>query len=198
LATYLRPEGITAVIDATHPFAAVMRWNAAAACDAAGVPRVRVERPAWEPTDGDHWISVPDLDVAADAIRANGYRRVFLTTGRKELEPFAGVEEVRFLVRSIEWPDPMPLPEACVILDRGPFAARDEEALLIEHSIDAIVSKNSGGTATAAKLEAARTLGIPVVMIERPPNPPGPLVDTVEAARHWLYEILGERPRNQG
>ena len=197
LAAYLRDEGIAALVDATHPFAAHMRWNAAEAAEATGVPRIRVERPAWLPEPDDNWLPVPDLATAADAIHANGYRRVFLTTGRKELAPFAAVAGVRFVVRSIEWPDPMPITDACVILDRGPFAERDEEALLIEHGIDAIVTKNSGGTATAAKLAAARALGLPVVMVERPPNPPGPLVDTVEAALAWLDVALGEPPASR-
>lgn len=188
LAAYLRAERIDALVDATHPFAAQMRWNASAAAEAADVPRVRVERPAWRPEPGDDWIPVPDLVAAVAAIAARGYRRVFLTTGRKELAPFASLTGVRLVVRSIEWPDPMPLPEACVILDRGPFAVRDEEALLHEHDIDALVTKNSGGTATAAKLAAARNAGIPVVMVERPPNPPGPLLPTVEAALSWLEE----------
>src|SRR5262245_11322586 len=128
LANYLRAERIDVLVDATHPFAAQMRWNARTAADEIGVPRIRVERPAWRAQPGDAWISVPDLDGAADTVQA--HRRVFLTTGRKELAPFAECRDTWFLVRSIERPDPMPLAQAEVVLDRGPFTVEGERALL--------------------------------------------------------------------
>ncbi|MFI4987757.1 MAG: cobalt-precorrin-6A reductase [Alphaproteobacteria bacterium] len=184
LARYLRDESIGALIDATHPFAARMPWNAAAACSAAGVPRVRLERAPWRQEPGDVWHIVPDLAAASDSLgRAE---RIFLTIGRQELAPFARHEDKWFLVRSIEPPVPLPLRRAEVLLARGPFVVEDEVRLLAEHRIDTLVSKNSGGTATAAKLAAARRLGLPIVMVERSPKPAGSRAETVEAALAWL------------
>lgn len=188
LADYLRTESIDVLVDATHPFASRMRWNALEAADSVGVRRIRVERPAWRAQPGDCWISVPDLDAAADTVHA--HRRVFLTTGRKELAPFAVCGDTWFLIRSIEPPDPMPLAHAEVVLDRGPFTVAGERALMISHGIDAVVTKNSGADVTAAKLVAARDLQIPVVMVERPPNPPGRLVPSVDEALLWIDDAL--------
>ncbi len=190
LAHYLRDTAVDVLLDATHPFAAQMPFHAAAAGDATGVPRLRVCRPPWTPVAGDRWHAVPDLDAAAAELRVLGARRVFLTTGRQELAPFTPVTGVWFLVRAIEPPDPMPLTDATVVLARGPFAEADEIALLAEHRIDAVVSKNSGGDAAAGKLAAARHLGLPVVMVDRPPEPPGPVARTVDEARAWLDAYL--------
>lgn len=192
LADHLRADRVDVVIDATHPFAARMRWNAFEACEATGVPLVRVERPPWDRVEGDRWTSVPDLATAADAVA--GYQRVFLTTGRTELSPFARCDGTWFLVRSIEPPDPMPLPTATVILGRGPFSVAEERALLIEHRIEIVVTKDSGGGAAGAKLEAARELEIPVVVVDRPPNPPGPLVRSVDDALAWLAPFVDRPP----
>jgi precorrin-6A/cobalt-precorrin-6A reductase len=189
LVGYLRDTAVDVLLDATHPFAATMPFHAAAAGDATGVPRLRVCRPPWEPVGGDRWHPVPDLAGAAAEVVALGARRVFLTTGRQELAPFAGVAGVWFLVRAIEPPDPMPLRDATVVLARGPFAEAGELTLLTEHRIDAVVSKNSGGTAAAAKLAAARRLGLPVVMVERPPTPPGPVAPTADDALGWLARV---------
>jgi precorrin-6A/cobalt-precorrin-6A reductase len=189
LGRYLRDTGVDVLLDATHPFAAQMPFHAAAAGDATGVARLRVCRPAWTPVPGDRWRPVRDLDGAAAALGDLGARRVFLTTGRQELGPFAALTGVWFLVRAIEPPDPMPLPDARVVLARGPFAEADEVALLTDHRIDAVVSKNSGGTAAVAKLTAARRLGLPVVMVDRPPAPAGPVAATVDDALAWLAGV---------
>jgi precorrin-6A/cobalt-precorrin-6A reductase len=188
LAGELRTGGYGALVDATHPFAAAMPHNAATAATAAGVPRVRLLRPPWRDRPGDRWEEVADLAAAASALAPLGARRVFLTTGRLELAPFAAVPGVHFVVRAIERPDPMPLPErrSTVVLARGPFTLDDELALLRAHRIDALVARNSGGAATAAKLDAARARGNPVVIVRRPPAPPGPRVGTPEAALAWL------------
>jgi precorrin-6A/cobalt-precorrin-6A reductase len=186
LARYLRSESIDVLLDATHPFAAAMPHHAAAACEIAGVPRVRVCRPPWAAVAGDRWHEVPDLDAAAALLDALGARRVFLTTGRRELAPFARVGDAWFLVRAIEPPAVMPLTRAAVVLARGPFDEAEELALLTEHEIDVVVSKNSGGTAAMAKLHAARQLGLPVVMVARPRGPDGPVVSTVADALSWL------------
>ena len=190
LAAHLRSERVDALVDATHPFAARMRWHAAAAAAATGTPRIRLERPPWQQTRGDRWVVVPDLAAAARAVTAGGHRRVLLTTGRTELAPFAACAGVWFLVRSIEPPDSQPLPDAEVLLDRGPFTVDGERRLLADRGIDAVVTKNSGGTAVGAKLVAARELGLPVIVVDRPPNPPGPLARTVDAALAWLDDVL--------
>lgn len=182
----LRLGGFAALVDATHPFAAVMPHHAAAAAGELGLPRVRLLRPPWAPAPEDRWIDVDDLTAAAQVLRDLGARRVLLTTGRLELAPFAVVDGAHLLVRTIEPPDPLPLPSATVVLDRGPYTVTGEVALLREHAVDALVTKNSGGDATVAKLTAARALGVPVVMVGRPPQPPGPLVTTVDEAEAWL------------
>jgi len=185
LADALRAGGFDALVDATHPFAAVMPHHAAAAAEQVELPRVRLLRPAWEAQAGDRWLEVGDLAAAAATLRDLGARRVLLTTGRLGLAPFAAVDGAHMVVRSIEAPDP-PLPSATVLLGRGPYTLDDELALLREHAVDAVVAKNSGGTATAAKLEAARVLGLPVVMVRRPAPPQGPTVGSVDAAEAWL------------
>ncbi|HZJ27275.1 MAG TPA: cobalt-precorrin-6A reductase [Acidimicrobiia bacterium] len=186
LAEYLRAEAVDVVLDATHPFARQMRWHAADATDATGIARLRVERPPWRADNSADWTVVPDLDAAAQAVAGPG--RVFLTIGRTELGAFARCDRTWFLVRSIEPPDPLPLRRAVVVLGRGPFTVERERALMAEHTIDTLVTKNSGGTAAAAKLTAAHALGVAVVMVERPPNPPGPLVETADEALGWLTQ----------
>jgi precorrin-6A/cobalt-precorrin-6A reductase len=190
LAAYLEREGIDLVVDATHPFAAVMPFNAAEACRRSGVPLVKLCRPAWTPVPGDRWTGVPDLDAAASTLVVGGARRVFLTTGRQELDPFRALRGIVFLVRSIEPPDLTGFESATALLARGPFAVDAERTLLREYSIDTLVTKNSGGSATSAKLEAARELGIAVVMVERPSRPAVACVDSVAAAVRWATERL--------
>jgi precorrin-6A/cobalt-precorrin-6A reductase len=191
LARWIAENHIAAVIDATHPFTAHMPHHALVACRSAGVPLVRVLRPEWAPEPGDRWTVVPDLDAAAATLRQTGARRVFLNTGRQELAPFAHADPATwFLVRSIEMPEPMPLGHAQVLLSRGPFTLADETALMREHGIDTLVTKNSGGSAAAAKLEAARALGIEVVMIARP-STEGFSVGTTDEAMAWCQDIVG-------
>jgi precorrin-6A/cobalt-precorrin-6A reductase len=189
LAAYLVARAIGAVIDATHPFAATIGRNAAAACAAAGVPLLRLERPAWRPAAGDDWIEVEEWDAAV-AFIASQARRVLLAVGRRELSPFAGIDAVWFLVRSVDMPDPMPpFRQLEILLARGPFTVAGERDLLRAKRIDTIVCKNSGGDATAAKLAAARELGIRVVMKRRPPRPDLPAVASVAAALAWLRSL---------
>ncbi len=191
LARYLREAEIDLVIDATHPFAAVISGNAARACEATGVPRLALVRPEWTRRAGDEWIEVADVEAAAAALPAAG-RRVFLALGGKHLAPFAGVESAWFLVRAIEPPAAARLLENCtVIAARGPFTLEDETALLGRHRIDAVVSRNSGGEGAYAKIAAARALGLPVLMIRRPPPPPDPRAANVEDAIAWLRARLG-------
>jgi precorrin-6A/cobalt-precorrin-6A reductase len=191
LCAWLKSESIRGVIDATHPFTAVMPWHAHAACRACDIPLLRVLRQEWHPQPGDDWHLAPDLGGAAGALEELGSRRVFLTTGRQELLPFAHLDHVWFLVRAIEEPTPMPLASAQVVLSRGPFHLDDEVALLRTHDIDALVTKNSGGAAAQAKLAAARQRGIPVVMVTRPAAPEGTTVATVDEALAWCVAQFG-------
>ena len=190
LAVYLEEEAIGLLVDATHPFAARMAANAAQACAETRVPRVKLLRPAWRSIEADRWIEVPNMAAAAHSVAENG-RCVFLTVGRQELSAFAGLEKVWFLVRTIEpLEGPCPLANCAVIQGRGPFSEAAETALLKEHRIDLLVSKNSGGEATTAKIAAARGLGLPVVMIARPPAPAGEMVESVEEAVTWVGDRI--------
>ncbi|WP_405687924.1 cobalt-precorrin-6A reductase [Streptomyces sp. NBC_01387] len=167
---WLSGQRVDAVVDATHPFAAAISANAARAARAAGVPLTVLRRPGWQAVPGDRWHSVATLAEAAALLPSLG-RRVFLTTGRLGLAAFADLGQLHFLVRSVEPPGP-PLPaDAEVLLDRGPYTVDGETALLRAHAIDVLVTKDSGGRATAAKLTAARALGLPVVVVRRPPAP---------------------------
>ncbi|MFI8215004.1 cobalt-precorrin-6A reductase [Streptomyces sp. NPDC085932] len=172
LAEWLRREGVTALVDATHPFAESITANAARAAARTGVPAVVLRRPGWRPGPGDRWHPVPSLDAAAELLPRVG-RRVFLTTGRLGLAAFAHLAALHFVVRSVDPPEPPLPPDTHVLLARGPFTVAGETALLREHRVDVLVTKDSGGAATAAKLTAARDLKVPVVVVERPPLPEG-------------------------
>lgn len=189
LARWLRAERIAAVVDATHPFAAGMTAHAAAATAATGVPLRVLRRPAWVAGAGDRWVPVGSLAAAAVALPALG-ARVFLTTGRGGLAPFAA-SDLWFLLRSVDPPSP-PAPRRLeVVLDRGPFTVGSERTLLREHRVDVLVTRNSGGAMTGAKLDAARQAGLPVVMVDRPALPPGvTTVATVAAAASWVHAAV--------
>ena len=188
LEAYLRSARVDLVVDALHPFAAVMPFHAAEACARAGIERLKLQRPPWTPVDGDRWIEVADMGAAADAVRRSGAERVLLTIGRQELDPFRSVAGTVFVVRSIEPADLGGSWTAVERLDRGPFPIEAERALLETERIDLVVTKNSGGPATAAKLAAAREQAIPVVVVRRLPVPPGPIVTTVDGALAWIGE----------
>lgn len=182
-----RIEGkrIEAVVDATHPFAATISRSAAGAAAATGIPVLALRRPGWTQGAGDDWHRQPSTAAAAAAL-AGMAERVFLTTGRSDLAPFAGLDRHWFLIRSIEAPLP-PLPSRHrLLLARGPFSVPDETELMAGHRIGVLVTKDSGGPLTAAKLEAARALELPVLLIDRPPVPDVPAVPTVEEAVRWL------------
>ncbi|WP_244231436.1 cobalt-precorrin-6A reductase [Saccharomonospora piscinae] len=184
LARWLDEHRVTAVVDATHPFADRISASAAAACASTSVPLLRLARPGWRQADGDDWHWVDALADAAALVPRLG-SRAFLTSGRQGLAAFAGVTGVWFLVRCVDPPGPPLPPQAEVLLRRGPYHADDEESLLREHRIDVLVTKDSGGTLTEGKLVAARRLGLPVVVVRRPPRPEVPTVADVEAARTW-------------
>ena len=191
LIDYLRTQRISALIDATHPFAATMGWHAAEACRALQLPLLRLERPAWQPEPGDRWHPVADWDAARATLRALGARRVLLALGRQDLEPFVALTGVRFLIRCVSPPDPLPaFADAELLLARGPFDLASERALLDSARIDAIVCKSSGGEATVAKLIAARERGTPVVMRQRPRRPALQSRADVEGAQDWLAAVI--------
>jgi len=190
LIDYMRKQHIDLLIDATHPFATHISRHAATAARACGLPHLMLVRPPWEPVAGDRWLAVESIAGAA-TILPGVARRVFLTIGRQELAVFAPLHDFWFLMRMIDPPGPdTPVPPGTLILERGPFTLEDERQLLKTYAIEAIVSKNSGGDATYAKLIAARELGLPVVMIQRAPMPAGEQVAAVEHAVVWLKQHL--------
>ncbi|MBX3568530.1 MAG: cobalt-precorrin-6A reductase [Rhizobiaceae bacterium] len=182
LARYLVDEKVDLLVDATHPYAARISANAAAAAMAAGVRLLALRRPGWEPAEGDRWTHVPDATAAVAALGV-GPRRVFLALGRQEVGPFEAAPQHAYVIRSVDpITPPLGVPDATYLLARGPFREADERALLLTHRIDAIVAKNSGGSATYGKIAAARALGIEVVLIDRPDLPDADTVDSVDAA----------------
>jgi precorrin-6A/cobalt-precorrin-6A reductase len=183
LVAWLRANRVAALIDATHPFAARMSGNAVEAADATGVPLLRLERPPWQAQTGDDWRPVASLEEAA-ALLPEG-ARVLLAIGRQELAPFAARPDLKAVVRTVDPPRELPL-EAEVVVDRGPFHVAKERALLRDKRIEWIVSKNAGGAGAAAKLAAARSLGLPVAMVERPVLPLAETVVSVDDALAWL------------
>jgi precorrin-6A/cobalt-precorrin-6A reductase len=186
LSAYLRDHRINLVIDATHPFADQISSHARFACAAASIDRLMVVRPMWQRHPLDRWIDVSDLAGAAAIVGKIG-RRAWLTVGASELDAFAHVTEVRFLVRLIHAPtQPLPLRLHEVLIGRGPFSLLEEQHVLQRHAIDVLVCKASGGGATEAKLIAAREASLPVIMVRRPPVEPGETVTSVGAALGWL------------
>ena len=190
LAAFLREERITAVIDATHPFAGAITAHATQAAAAADVPLLVLRRPEWK-TD-PRWQLVPDIRAAAAAVSAWPGESVFLTTGRRDLDVFAADDRHRFLVRAVDPPDgPVP-PRMTLVLDRGPYTVAGESALMRAHGIGLLVTKNSGGPMTEAKLLAARDQGVLVIMVQRPQVPQGSVVvTTVAEAVRWLSPGIG-------
>lgn len=185
LADWLRAEEIAAVVDATHPFAAKISASAAAAAPAADVPLLMLRRPGWKAGTTDRWQRVPTMAAAAELlVEARG--RVLLTTGRGGLEVFAHLPH-RFIIRTVDPPDP-PLPaDHVLVLARGPYTLAGERALMAQHHVRTLVTKDSGGDMTAAKLVAARELGVAVVMVDRPPAPAGvPTVTEPADVLGWL------------
>ncbi len=195
LAAFLRAEGIAAVVDATHPFAETISRNAALACAEAGVARLRLSRPPWSPVAGDRWTSVDSLAEAAGLLPEHG-RRAFLALGARRLAPFEGRRGVWYLIRTVEPPETPPIRAAhAVTVGRGPFSESAEIALLQRHRIDVLVARNSGGEASYAKIAAARRLGIPVLLVARPPDPPGPRAESVAETLAWLESRLRGRAK---
>ena len=182
LARYLREEAIGLLIDATHPFAARISANAAEAAAQCDVTAFALRRPAWVPVEGDDWLSVHSVSQAIAALGAKPLR-VFLATGRQEAHQANAAPQHYYWVRSVDPVEPLlTVPHVSYIHSRGPFRLADELDMLQKHQIEVVVTKNSGGEATYAKIEAARLLGIKVIMIERAEAAGLPVVETVEAA----------------
>jgi precorrin-6A/cobalt-precorrin-6A reductase len=185
LCAYLQAEGITHVIDATHPFAAQMSSNAVAACAATGTPLIALERAPWMPGEGDRWTHVADIQAAVAAL-AGLPQRVFLAIGRQHIDAFAAQPQHRYLLRLVDdLTGPLPFP-AEVVVARGPFDVAGDTTLMRDHGTEVVVAKNAGGKGAVAKIAAARALGLPVVMIDRPVIPPRPVVQGVAAVMAWL------------
>lgn len=192
LVNYLQAHKIDLLIDATHPCAGQISWNGAIACANTKIPHLMLLRPEWRKVKGDRWIEAKSVEAAALVISEQLSQlgtRVFITSGRQQLEPFFNLAladpKMWFLIRCIDPPD-LVIPNSKVLLDRGAFSLEGERQLLIEERIDVIVSKNSGGDATYAKIIAARELNIPIVMIQRPTMPICEQVGTTEEAIAWV------------
>lgn len=185
MAAFLRSDSVTMLVDATHPFAARISRNAHLACEVTGTPRLILRRPPWQPCEGDRWVEVDTVEEAAAAAGAAG-RRAFVTLGAVEISAFSRVPGLTCVVRLLEEPEEGLGTGATVVTGRGPFDAAAEEDLMRAHGVDVLVTKASGGAATEAKLVAARRLGLPVVMLRRPPEEPGAVVETVAEAVAWV------------
>jgi precorrin-6A/cobalt-precorrin-6A reductase len=186
LTAFLARERIDAVVDATHPFASRMSANAVAACLATGTPLVVFTRSAWTHQPDDRWIEVATMDDAVDALGTQR-RTVFLTQGRLQLAAFVRAPQHRYVVRTIDRPAEIDaLPDCKLILARGPFSLADELALMQREQIETLVTKNSGGSATYAKIEAARALKIEVVILRQPPAPEAETLHDLDGVVAWL------------
>ena len=185
LRNWLQAQCITHVVDATHPFAAQMSGNALQACAAAGMPLLAFERPAWVAQTGDQWQCVADTAAAVAALPQQP-ARVFLAIGRQNLLPFAQCPQHHYLLRLVDALPTVPLPKAQVVIARGPFTVEGDRALLQAHGITHVVAKNSGGVGAAAKLQAARELGLPVILINRPRIAQRRTAATVAQVMAWL------------
>ena len=184
LATYLATEGVTHVVDATHPFAAQMSRNAIAACAAAKVPLVALSRAPWKVRTG--WREMPDIDAAVAALSGPA-QRVFLAIGRMEIARFAPCPQHHYLLRFVDAPEvPPPLPLHEIVLERGPFDVAGDRALMARFGVELVVCKNSGGDGARAKLDAADALGVPVLMIARPTLPDRLEVFDPAAVLDWI------------
>ncbi|MDH2401087.1 cobalt-precorrin-6A reductase [Bradyrhizobium sp. SSUT18] len=185
LADYIRREDITHVIDATHPFAAGMSRNAVAACKDTGTPLIALERAPWTKAPGDNWIEIADVNAAVAAL-PEAAANVFLAIGRQHIAPFAAKPQHAYTLRFVDPPE-APLPSAAdVIVSRGPFTLEGELAMLRARAITWIIARNSGGDGARAKIDAARRLGLPVIMISRPQLPERLRVESVAEIMQWL------------
>lgn len=189
LSRYLNTEAITHVIDATHPFAAQMSRNAYQACAHAHLPLIRLERPAWRATDADEWTHVAQLQDAVAAL-PDAPARVFLAIGKQHIGLFAAKPQHHYLLRLVDPPEgALPLPSTSVVIARGPFDTAGDTQLMRAHGITHIVAKNAGGRGAQAKLDAARALGLPVILAERPVLPTDHIAQSTDEVMAWLGHV---------
>ncbi|MEI6800389.1 MAG: cobalt-precorrin-6A reductase [Pseudomonadota bacterium] len=186
LVDYLRQNAMTHLIDATHPFAAQMSHHAVQAASQTQTPLVAFERAPWQAAQGDQWQHAPDMAGAVAAL-PDDPARVFLAIGRQHLEDFAAKPQHHYLLRLVDHPAALPLRNATALIARGPFTLQGDLDLLQTHRITHIVAKNAGGSGARAKLDAARALSLPVILIERPSVPDRPRVDSVAQVLAWLH-----------
>lgn len=184
LMKYLVAEQVDAVLDATHPFAYQISAHAARVCARLALPCAQVLRPPWVPGPHDNWTEVRDEAAVAAFIRPE--QRVFTTTGRATLDRLVSQSPARFFVRQLETRDDHPYPNVRYVTGLGPFSVSQERDTLRDLKIDVLVCKNSGGAPSYTKLEAARQLGLPVILIARPPQPDVPNLESVSAALQWV------------
>ncbi len=190
LADYLMTENITALIDATHPYASVISQNAAGAARQTGVAFMTLRRPPWTAVAGDRWTEVAGTPAAVRALGETP-RRVFVALGRNELAPFISAPQHFYLIRSVDPVEPpLPLPHVSYVTARGPFSEADDRALMEAHGIDVVIAKNSGGNAAYGKIAAARARGIAVILLRRPEASAAPAVETIDDAIAWLDHAL--------
>ena len=193
LVEFLRAEGISHVIDATHPFAAQMSAHAVDACAQTHIPLIALTRPPWHAESADQWVNVPDIAAAVQALKGPR-QRVMLAVGRMHLAEFAPNPQHFYLLRLVDPPAfDLPFPRHAVVVERGPFSIDADLDLMKAHNIDLVVSKNSGEVGADAKIAAARTLRLPVVMIDRPSIPRRLEAHSVEAVMDWLPHALTDR-----
>lgn len=186
LISYIQEEGVSWLIDATHPFAEKMSQVGYIAQQATQIPRLTLLRPEWEPQAADRWLEVADMAEAAKQVEVLG-AKTFLTIGMKEIAAFTDIENVHFVVRMMKEPkESLPLSSYEVVIGHPPFSREEEEALLQEKNIRLVVTKNSGGLKTKEKLDAARGLGLSVLMVQRPAPEPGEQLATLNEAINWL------------
>jgi precorrin-6A/cobalt-precorrin-6A reductase len=186
LADYIAGENITHVIDATHPFAVEISRNAVAACAVSRTPLIALARAPWVKSPGDVWIEVADIASAVAALPEK-HARVFLAIGRQHIAPFGAKSQHVYTLRFVDPPDgALPLAGANVIVSRGPFLLAGELGLMRSRRIEWIVARNSGGAGARAKIDAARELRLPVIMIERPHLPDRLTVESVSDVMPWL------------
>ena len=186
LADYIIDAQITHVVDATHPFATQISRNAVEACAMTQTPLIAHERSAWLAQPGDDWQHVADTQAAVAALPAIP-ARIFLAIGKQTLPAFAAQPQHFYLLRLVDAPDAtLPVPNAEVIIDRGPFTVESDMDLMRAHAITHVVAKNSGGSGALAKLEAARRLHLPVILIARPAIADRPIVRSIPEVLAWL------------
>ena len=193
LADYICENGITHIVDATHPFAAQMSMNAVAACALTGAHLVALTRQKWMAQAGDDWRHVPDIAGAVAALSGPA-QNVMLAIGRMHLDAFAPCPQHQYLLRLVDAPDgDVPLPNRHIIVDQGPFSVENDMALMRDHNIQVVVAKNAGGSGARAKIDAARALNVPIIMIDRPTIPDRPEVGKPQDVLDWLSHFSTDR-----